>query len=66
MPRWLSGLGKALLHNGKIVGAGERHSLGNWFFQFPMKAARRWKYGVRLHGVRKWVGLSYKSWKFYR
>jgi hypothetical protein len=71
-PGWAKMLGKALRHNGirwagkNITGVGERHNLGNWWFHFPYRAAVRWKSGIRMHGVKKWVELSYKSWKFYR
>jgi hypothetical protein len=72
MPGWATELGKALRTNGlrwngrKIVGIGERPNLSNWWFHYPERAARRWFYGIREHGVRRWVELSRESWKFNR
>ena len=72
IPDWARYLGKALLTNGvrrhgrKISRDAHCYDLGNWWFNYPERAARRWKYGVRSHGVRRWVELSYESWKFNR
>lgn len=70
IPDWVTELGKSLWVNGlrwngrKIVGVGERPNLGNWWFNYPSRAARRWSIGVRSHGVRRWIALARNSRKF--
>lgn len=71
-PQWASDLGKALRTNGlrwngkKIVGVGERPNLSNWWFQYPSRAARHVLYGVRRHGVRRFVAFQRDSRRFNR
>lgn len=69
MPDWATQLWRALRTNGarwrgnNIVGVGERPDLSNWWFHYPARAARRWLYGVRSHGLRRWIELSWQSWR---
>ena len=69
-PNWLRYLGKALWTNGprrngtRISPDAHRYDLGNWWFNYPSRAVTRWRSGVRSHGMRRWVELSYESWKF--
>jgi hypothetical protein len=72
IPHWASYLGKALWANGlqrhgdKISNDAHIYDLHTWWSNFPSRTAFRWKYGIRSHGVRRWVKLSYESWKVTR
>lgn len=72
IPDWAWYLGKALWTNGprrhgsKISPDAHCYDLSNWSFNYPARAARRWRYGIRRHGVRRWIELSHESWKFNR
>jgi phosphoribosylformylglycinamidine (FGAM) synthase-like amidotransferase family enzyme len=69
-PLSLRMLAKALRHNGlnpnggKITGVGERHNLANWWFAHPERFVKNHKYGVQMHGVKKWGELLVKDWKW--
>jgi hypothetical protein len=72
IPGWARYLGKALWTNGvrrhgrKVSPDAHVYDMSNWWFNFPSRAARRWNYGIRQHGVRRSVKLSHESWKFNR
>lgn len=71
-PEWARYLGKALWTNGlrrhgtKISHDAHAYDLSNWWFNYPARAGRRWRYGVRAHGLRQWTKLSHESWRFSR
>lgn len=71
-PDWARYLGKAVRTNGlrrrgsKISPGAHIYDLGNWWYSYPTRAAKRWSYGIRRHGVRRWVELSHQSWKVTR
>lgn len=72
VPDWARYLGRALWTNGlrrhgsRISSDAHAYDLGNWWFNYPARAARRWRYGIRQHGVRRWIELSRESWRFTR
>jgi hypothetical protein len=67
IPGWATELAKALRVNGlrwhgrKTWGVGELPDLSSWWFNYPQRAATRWRYGIRRHGLRRWVELSRES-----
>jgi hypothetical protein len=68
MPAWATYLVRVVLTgNGRrIIGVGESYSLGGWWFNYPARAARHWKYGIRQHGMRRFLEFRRESWKFTR
>lgn len=72
IPGWARYLGKALWRNGprrhgrNISPDAHIYDLSNWWFNYPSRAARHLVYGIRQHGVRRWIELSRESRKWRR